>query len=139
MADETTVTPAAVNAMVTTAFPGSRATCVELDESFAVAEVRMEDKDIRPGGFIAGPTQFAVVDAALWFLVFGALGRIEPMALTSELSIRYLRPAIGPMLYARADLATISRRSVVGTVTVWTADPARPTAVAQGTYALPLA
>ena len=75
MADETTVTPAAVNAMVTTAFPGSRATCVELDERFAVAEVRMEDKDIRPGGFIAGPTQFAVVDAALWFLVFGALGR----------------------------------------------------------------
>ena len=137
MADETTVTPAAVNAMVTTAFPGSRATCVELDESFAVAEVRMEDKDIRPGGFIAGPTQFAVVDAALWFLVFGALGRIEPMALTSELSIRYLRPAIGPMLYARADLAAISRRSVVGTVTVWTADPARPTAIAQGTYALP--
>ena len=99
----------------------------------------MEDKDIRPGGFIAGPTQFAVVDAALWFLVFGALGRIEPMALTSELSIRYLRPAIGPMLYARADLAAISRRSVVGTVTVWTADPDRPTAVAQGTYALPLA
>ncbi len=139
MADETTVTPAAVNAMVTTAFPGSRATCVELDERFAVAEVRMEDNDIRPGGFIAGPTQFAVVDAALWFLVFGALGRIEPMALTSELSIRYLRPAIGPMLYARADLAAISRRSVVGTVTVWTADPARPTAVAQGTYALPLA
>ena len=139
MADETTVTPAAVNAMVITAFPGSRATCAELDERFAVAEVRMEDKDIRPGGFIAGPTQFAVVDAALWFLVFGALGRIEPMALTSELSIRYLRPAIGPMLYARADLAAISRRSVVGTVTVWTADPARPTAVAQGTYALPLA
>ena len=139
MADETTVTPAAVNAMVTTAFPGSRATCVELDERFAVAEVRTDDNDIRPGGFIAGPTQFAVVDAALWFLVFGALGRIEPMALTSELSIRYLRPAIGPMLYARADLAAISRRSVVGTVTVWTADPARPTAVAQGTYALPLA
>ena len=139
MADETPVTPAAVNAMVTTAFPGSRAICVEVDERFAVAELPTEDKDIRPGGFIAGPAQFAIADAALWFVVFGALGRIEPMALTSELSIRYLRPAIGPTLHARADLAAISRRSVVGTVTVWTADPAKPTAVAQGTYALPLA
>jgi acyl-coenzyme A thioesterase PaaI-like protein len=139
MADETSLTPDAINAMVSTAFPGSRAICVEVDERFAVAEVRMDDKDIRPGGFIAGPTQFAIVDAALWFLVFGALGRIEPMALTSELSIRYLRPAIGPTLYARADLDAISRRSVVGTVTVWTTDPAKPTAVAQGTYALPLA
>ncbi len=139
MADETPVTSAAVNAMVATAFPGNRATCIEVGDRVAVAEVRMEEKDIRPGGFIAGPTQFAIVDAALWFLVFGSLGRIEPMALTSEISIRYLRPAIGPTLHARAELATISRRSVVGTVTVWTADPAKPTAIAQGTYALPLA
>ena len=91
--------------------------CVELGERHAVAEVATDDDDIRPGGFIAGPTQFALADAALWFLVFGALGRIEPMALTSELSIRYLRPAIGPTLHARADLAAISRRSVVGSVT----------------------
>jgi uncharacterized protein (TIGR00369 family) len=139
MADLTSVSPAAVNAMVASAFPGNRASCVELDERSAVAQVTMDDRDIRPGGFIAGPTQFAIVDAALWFLVFGALGRIEPMALTSELSIRYLRPAVGSTLHARAELAAISRRSVVGTVTVWTTDPAKPTAVAQGTYALPLA
>ena len=133
------LTPAAVNEIVAVAFPGSRAVCVELADHYAVAEVATDDNDIRPGGFVAGPTQFALADAALWFLVFGALGRIEPMALTSELSIRYLRPAIGPTLHARVDLAAISRRSVVGSVTVWTADPSRPTSVAQGTYALPLA
>ena len=105
----------------------------------ALAEVATGDDDIRPGGFVAGPAQFALADAALWYLVFGALGRIEPMALTSELSIRYLRPAIGSTLHARADLAAISRRSVVGSVTVWTSDESKPTAVAQGTYALPLA
>ena len=132
---QTALTPAAVNEMVATAFPGSRARCVELGDRHALAEVATDDDDIRPGGFIAGPTQFAIADAALWFLVFGALGRIEPMALTSELSIRYLRPAIGPRLHARADLAAISRRSVVGSVTVWTGDATKPTAVAQGTYA----
>jgi acyl-coenzyme A thioesterase PaaI-like protein len=135
---EPALTPAAVTEVVHEIFPGSRAECIELSARHAVAAIVTDGDDIRPGGFIAGPTQFALADAALWFLVFGALGRIEPMALTSELSIRYLRPAIGPALHARADLAAISRRSVVGSITVWTADVAKPTAVAQGTYALPL-
>jgi uncharacterized protein (TIGR00369 family) len=135
---ETVLTPAEVNDAVSVAFPGSRARCVELGARFAIATVVTADNDIRPGGFIAGPTQFALADAALWFLVFGALGRIEEMALTSELSIRYLRPAIGTALHARADLAAISRRNVVGSVSVWTVDAAKPTAIAQGTYALPL-
>jgi uncharacterized protein (TIGR00369 family) len=133
------LTPNAVNELVATAFPGSRARCVELGSSHAVAEMVTDDRDIRPGGFVAGPTQFALADAALWYLAFGALGRIEPMALTSELSIRFLRPAIGTSLHARADLAAISRRSVVGSVTLWTGNAGKPTAVAQGTYALPLA
>jgi acyl-coenzyme A thioesterase PaaI-like protein len=136
--DEMAVTPQTVNQMVLSAFPGSRAVCTELGDRYAVAEAATDGDDIRPGGFIAGPTQFAIADAALWFLVFGALGRIEPMALTSELSIRYLRPAIGPALHARAELAAINRRSVVGSVTVWTSDASKPTAVAQGSYALPL-
>ena len=139
MADETIPTPAAINEMVTTAFPGSRARLHRGRRPPRRCPSATDADDIRPGGFIAGPTQFAIADAALWFLVFGSLGRIEPMALTSELSIRFLRPAIGPTLHARAELATISRRSVVGTVTVWTADADKPTAVAQGTYALPLA
>ena len=77
---------------------------------------------------------------ALWYVTFVAIGRIEPMALTSELSIRFLRPAQGERIWARADLATATRRSVVGSVSVWMDDRSdRPTAVAQGTYVLPRA
>ena len=117
------LTPAAVNEMVAHGVPG---------EPGAVRRARRPPRRRRGrhrttttsarAGFVAGPTQFALADAALWYLVFGALGRIEPMALTSELSIRFLRPAIGPTLHARADLAAISRRSVVGSVTLWTGD-----------------
>ena len=32
--------------------------------------------------------------------MLAAVGRVEPMALTSELSIRFLRPAIGSVLWA---------------------------------------
>lgn len=61
------------------------------------------------------------------------------MALTSELSIRFLRPALGERLYARATLDKLGKRSVVGTVKIWTeGHEDRPCATAQGTYMLPL-
>jgi uncharacterized protein (TIGR00369 family) len=129
----------AVNAIVAAQFAGSDNRCVEIGPTHAIAAVTPGVGDIRPGGYISGPTQFGLADAALWYLVFGAIDRIEPMALTSELSIRYLRPAVGTTLWARATLAKAGRRNVVGSVSVWTDDDeARPCAIAQGTYALPL-
>ncbi len=60
------------------------------------------------------------------------------MALTSELSIRFLRPAQGRRISALARVDTATRRSVVGSIQVWMDDARdRPTAVAQGTYVLP--
>ena len=131
-------TPEQVNAMVAAQFPGIRNRCDALGPDWAVARREVAPADIRPGGYISGPAQFALADVAMWFLSFAVIGRIEPMALTSELSIRFLRPAQGKRIWARADLATATRRSVVGSVSVWMDDHSdRPTAVAQGTYVLP--
>ena len=133
-------TPADVNEMRRQGFPGSSNECVELGERYAVARLVPSADDIRPGGFISGPTQFGLADGALWYCVFASIGRIEEMALTSELSIRFLRPCIGDVLWARATADAVGRRNVVGTVTVWTDDNrAKPSAVAQGTYVLPAA
>lgn len=129
----------AVNAMIGELFPGSNHVCTELTSTSAVARRDVSDAELRPGAFISGPSQFGIADAALWYLVFGATGRIEPMALTSELSIRFLRPAQGSVLWARATLDVAGRRNVVGTITVWCDDRTdRPSATAQGTYVLPL-
>ncbi len=139
--DDVTSPPSvdAVNEMIGDLFPGSNNSCVELTTHSAVARRDVSDAELRPGAFISGPSQFGLADAALWYLVFGATGRIEPMALTSEVSIRYLRPAQGSVLWARATLDVAGRRNVVGTVRVWCDDREdRPTATAQGTYALPL-
>ena len=119
---------------------GSRGAATSASRSANVCHRPEGDRpeELRPGGFISGPTQFSLADAALWYVVFAAIGRIEPMALTSELSIRFLRPAIGDVLWARGTLESAGRRNVVGTVHVWTDDrPEKPTAVAQGTYVLP--
>ena len=134
----TEVTVEAVNEMVAAQFTGTPNRCAELGDGYAVARYDVDQTALRPGGFISGPAQFGLADAALWYLVFAAIGRIEPMALTSELSIRYLRPAQGSVLWARATLESAGRRNVVGTVHVWCDDRVdKPTATAQGTYALP--
>jgi acyl-coenzyme A thioesterase PaaI-like protein len=132
-------TPDEVNDMIAVQFPGTGRTCMEISPTHALTQSVVQPENLRPGGFISGPTQFGLADAALWYLVFGAIGRIEPMAMTSELSMRYLRPAQGSILWAKATLEKAGRRNVVGTVHLWTDDNIdRVTATAQGTYALPM-
>lgn len=125
--------------MITVQFPGTGRTCMEIGPTHALTQSVVQPENLRPGGFVSGPTQFGLADTALWYLVFGAIGRIEPMAMTSELSMRYLRPAQGSVLWAKATLEKAGRRNVVGTVHLWTDDNVdRITATAQGTYALPM-
>lgn len=132
------VAPEAVNRMLDDEFPGTGNTCVEVGATFAVARREVDAGTLRPGGYVSGPTQFGLADAALWYLTFGVIGRVEPMALTSELSIRFLRPAQGEVLWARAQVESAGSRSIVGSVRVWCDDRGdRPSAVAQGTYVLP--
>ena len=125
-----------VNEFLDTQWVGSQNRCVEVGARHAVARLVVGELQIRPGGLISGPTQFALADAAMYYAVFGAIG-IEPMAVTSELSIRFIRPATGSELFARCDLFTVGRRTIVGSVAVWTTDSDKPSAVAQGTYLRP--
>ena len=132
------LTPDGVNRMLAAEFPGTGNTCAALGATHAVARRDVDASALRPGGYVSGPTQFGLVDAALWYLVFGVIDRVEPMALTSELSIRFLRPAQGSVLWARASLESAGSRSIVGSVRVWCDDRQdKPSATAQGTYVLP--
>jgi len=131
------ITPQMINDMLEKSWSASRCVCTEVGPQYATASLTPEASDIRPGGYISGPVLFAVADAALWFLCFGASERLEPLALTSDLTIRFLRPARGKTVFARADLNKVGKRSVVGTVTVWTDAHDTPSAIAQGTYILP--
>ena len=130
------VTPAEVNAFLAEHFAGS-IECVETGPSWATSRLAADPAALRPGQIIAGPTLFGLCDGVLWHALFAAVG-IEPMALTSELSIRFLRPARGAVVYARADLEHVGRRSVIGTIRCWMEDaPDVTVATAQGTYVRP--
>jgi uncharacterized protein (TIGR00369 family) len=78
-----------------------------------------------------------LADTALWFAVFSVIG-IESMAVTSEMSIRFLRPAQNGDLLAQATIDSVSAKRIVGTIKLWIdGSPDRLVAVAQGSYATP--
>lgn len=134
---EAAVTVDEINAFLDQHFAGTSTRCLEVGRRHAVTGLDATSTILRPGGIVSGPTIFGACDAALYYALFGAVG-IEAMALTSELSIRYLRPARGDRLLTRADLHHVGRRSVVGSVRAWMEhDPDTVVAVAQGTYVRP--
>ena len=128
------VTVAEINEFLERDFPGNGNRCDGVGDGWAVALLRTDAVNLRPGGIISGPTVFGACDAALYYACFTRIG-IEPMTLTSELSIRFLRPARGSELRARADLHQVGRRSIIGSIVA--DDRATPVAVAQGTYVRP--
>jgi uncharacterized protein (TIGR00369 family) len=130
------VTVDAVNAFLEADFPGFGNRCEALGDRWAIASFDTSTISLRPGGIISGPTVFGVCDGAFYYACFTVVG-IEPMVLTSEMSIRFLRPARGPALRARADLHHVGRRSIIASVVAWTDDIDKPVAVAQGTYVRP--
>jgi len=130
------VTVDQINAFLKEVFTDDASTCEEVGDRWAIARFTPSESSLRPGGIISGQNVFGVCDRALYYACFTVIG-IEPMVLTSELSIRFMRPARGETVRARAVLNHAGRRSLVGTITAWTDDPERPVAVAQGTYVTP--
>jgi len=130
-------TPAAINEFFAREFPSAHAGGMRCDDSgpgVAVARWRYDPTALRPGGFISGPTQFALADIALWFLTFTVLG-LAPMALTSELTISFLRPAVGGDLLARAELLRAGKTAIKGTVRLWVdGKPDKPVSYVIGSY-----
>jgi uncharacterized protein (TIGR00369 family) len=130
-------TPEAVNEFFAREFPSAYAVghrCVETGPGLAVARWPYDPTSLRPGGFISGPTQFAIADVAFWFMTFTLLG-LAPMAVTSEIYIVFLRPAVGGDLLARAELLRAGKSKMSGTVRVWVdGAPDRPVAQVTGSY-----
>lgn len=137
MAAPTSIGPDAINEFFLREFPhahGSGIRCVEVGDRHVVSRWSYDPTTLRPGGFISGPTQFALADTALWFLTFTVLG-LAPMAVTSEMQIHFLRPAAGADLYARGDLLRAGKHKITGTVRLWVdGAPDKPVSFVTGSY-----
>ena len=135
------VTPDEVNEYIASLgdFTGHGGAVVESIDADGTVGLRWEydERALRPGGYISGPTMFTVADLAGWAVVFARHG-IEPMAVTWDLHITFLRPAIGGDLVAVASPLKHGRKLVYADVTMHIdGAPEKPVAHATVTYALP--
>ncbi len=89
---------------------------------------------LRPGGVISGPTLMSIADTAAYNLILAHVGP-ELMAVTSTLTINFLRGAQPGDIHADAALLSLGRRLAVCDVRIWTESPDRLAAHSTVTYA----
>ncbi|MEQ9813476.1 MAG: PaaI family thioesterase [Azospirillaceae bacterium] len=100
-----------------------------------VLRLAADERYIRPGGTISGPTLFALCDLALYGAVMSMIGRVE-LAVTTSMTINFLRRPRPGLLDARCRLMKLGSRLAVGEVHV--EDPqSAVVAHATGTYSIP--
>lgn len=129
-----------LNAFLAKAFPhggGSGLPQVTEAEPGRVQVTRPFDpSSLRPGGVISGPTMMALADTAAYALVLAHIGAV-PMAVTTSLTMHFLRPCKPGVLVAEATLLRLGRRIATCDIRLWTEGPDRLAAHATVAYALP--
>jgi uncharacterized protein (TIGR00369 family) len=129
-----------VNALLRKAFPGAdqaqttRVTQVSPGRLRMVAPYR--DGLLRPGGVIAGPTLMSVADSAAYAIVLAHIGD-QLMAVTSSLTMNFLRGCAPGDIHIEGELLRLGRRIAVCDMRLWTEAPDRLAAQASVTYAIP--
>ena len=96
------------------------------------------ERFLRPGGTVAGPIMMGLADAAVYALVLSRIGAVE-LAVTTQLSINFLRkPSPGDVL-ARASMLKLGKRLAVGEVVLFSESMGieHPVAHATATYSIP--
>jgi uncharacterized protein (TIGR00369 family) len=91
---------------------------------------------IRPGGTISGPIMMALADFAMYVAVLAAIGPV-PLAVTTNLSINFLRKPGAADLLAEAKLMKLGKRLAVGEVAIRSAGGVELVAHATSTYSIP--
>ena len=139
-ADRVVQDAAALNAFLARAFPGGdeaeRAKVILVEPGRARVLRPYDARSLRPGGVISGPTMMALADMAVYALVLAHIGEV-PMAVTTSLTMHFLRPAKPGDLVAEARLLKLGRRIATADVGLWTEGPDRLAAHATVAYAIP--
>ena len=117
-------------------------TVVSLGWGEAVLRLGYRESQLRAGGTLSGPTMMTLADTALYAAVLTRIGLV-PLAVTSDLNIRFLRKPEPRALVARAQVLRLGRRQAVGTIEIASEGDEQGVlgeslvAHATGTYALP--
>ena len=107
---------------------------IEAAADRGAVRLRAGDHVTRPGGSVAGPVQFALADVATYALILAA--RRDEAAVTVDLTINFLRPALTLPLIAVATVLRAGRRLFTAEVRITEEETGRLVSHATTTYAL---
>jgi uncharacterized protein (TIGR00369 family) len=117
-------------------YPGCGLTIEWVEYADIRVRRHFQEDSIRPGGTISGPTIMELADFAMYVAVFSAIGP-QPLAVTTNLNINFLRKPGKGDLTADARLMKVGKRLVVGEVTICSAGASEPVAHVTSTYSIP--
>lgn len=102
----------------------------------AVLRLKADERHLRPGGTVSGPTMMGLADFAAYVVILAELGPVA-LAVTTSLNINFLmKPEPGDML-AHVRTLKMGKRLVVVEVDMWSEGQEDLVAHATATYSIP--
>lgn len=95
-----------------------------------------DQKMLRPGGTMSGPTMMALADATMYAVVLSAIGIVK-LAVTTSFNVNFLYRPSPADLIAEGRLLKLGKRLAVIEVTLHSDGHSEPVAHATGTYSIP--
>ncbi|WP_421704446.1 PaaI family thioesterase [Aliiroseovarius sp.] len=118
----------------------------QVAKDFVVEQVRpmgitvrklVQQKHLRPGGTVSGPTMFALADVCVYLAILGMVGP-KALAVTTNCSIDFMRkPVAHADLIADCTLHKLGKVLAVGDVLIRSEGQEAPVARATLTYSIP--
>ena len=130
---------AALEAFLARDFPqvGDDFAIETLSEDLLTVRLKAQDKHLRPGGTISGPSMFSLADVGVYLAILARLGPVA-LAVTTNCSIDFMRkPIAGADLVAETRILKMGRVLAVGDVLIYSEGDDRPVARASLTYSIP--
>lgn len=102
----------------------------------AVVRMVYDDRHVRPGGTISGPSMMGLADYAMYVALLANIGPVA-LAVTTNLSINFLRKPGKRDMLADCSIIKLGRRLAVGETALRSEGEAEMAAHAVLTYSIP--
>ena len=108
-----------------------------LEEDYMEVVLKVQDKHLRPGGTVSGPSMFGLADVAAYLNVLSMIGP-KALAVTTNCSIDFMRkPLANRDLIAKSHIVKLGRSLAVTQCLIYSDGDSKPVARANLTYSLP--
>ena len=130
---------AALNVFLDRVFPqiADQVRVESVDAQMLIARLRVDDRHLRPGGTVSGPSMFALADVTIYLAILARIGEVA-LAVTTNASIDFMRkPEAGRDLLAECRILKLGRVLAVGDVLIRSEGVDQPVARCSMTYSIP--